>query len=130
MLNAEYKLTVDEYKKAARNATVKAFRAVALLIKHESIKAAPRSQKHRTTRRYPRAIGSKVYAGERRIIQTHTSKVKDRGYQGILAYVKVMVGYSLFVEYRKGRNARPWLRKTRDANMGKAIGLLQQEWPK
>lgn len=130
MLTAEYNLTIDDYKKAARGASVKAFRAIAQLIKHEAIKASPKARVHRTKRSYPRARGIKTYTGERRISQTHMAKVKDRGYRGILAYVKVKVGYSMFVEYGKRRNARPWLRKTRDANMGKAVDLLKQEWPR
>ena len=130
MLTAEYRLTINEYRAAARTATTKAFRAVAAMIKTEAIKASPKSRKHRTKRSYPRASGNVAYTGERRISQSHIAKVKDMGYRGILAYVKVKVGYSMFVEYGKGRNARPWLRKTRDANMGRAVQLLKQEWPR
>ena len=129
----------EEYARAVRGAAVSAFREAGKIVAKSARGRAPRwPGKHRVSRKYP---GGRDYSDIKRLAQTIQSKVKDRRDRGVLAYVRVRNGYSVWVSYGHkivsrggvgGGNVEPnpFLHDALEKNVDRIIPILQGKMPK
>jgi hypothetical protein len=137
-----------EYEAACRRATKEAFGKAATIVRQEVIRTAPRASTHRVKRRYP---GGTEYSDVKRITQSVIKRVayaKDRprarrGHadNGVMAYVRAKVGYSVFQNYgyqvvtrrgvKKGKvEGKRFMQRALQTVMPRLIPILKGEWPR